>query len=54
MEAREIGGIGFLAGLVTLVFNTPPAVMLNLFFFSTFLGTIAEGAIHLVLSRKGG
>jgi len=46
-------GIGFFAGLVSLLFKGPPTLMLNLIFSATFLGTIAEGITNLVLYRKG-
>ena len=46
-------GIGFIAGLVSLLFNAPPPLMLNIIFSATFLGSIAEGIAHLVLTRKG-
>jgi hypothetical protein len=46
-------GIGFFIGLISLVFNAPPALMLNFIFSATFLGSIAEGVTHLALTQKG-
>lgn len=44
---------GLVAGLLALVFNASPVVMLNLFFCAFFIGSIAEGIANLVLYRKG-
>ena len=46
-------GVGFFAGLVSLLFNAPPALMLNILYGTFFLGSIAEGVTHLALSHKG-
>ena len=46
-------GIGFIAGLITLLFSALPALMLTVIFSATFLGSIAEGITHLVLTHKG-
>jgi len=46
-------GVGFFAGLVSLLFNAPPALMLNIIYGAFFLGSIAEGITHLVLSHRG-
>lgn len=44
---------GFIAGLVTLVFNCPPAVMLNILFLSLMAGTLAGGALSIYYYRAG-
>ena len=46
-------GVGVFAALVSLLYNVPPALMLNIIFASFFLGSIAEGATNLVLSHRG-
>lgn len=48
-----ITGFGILAGLVSLVLNAPPAVMLNLLYLCCFLGSLAEGFVSLYYYRKG-
>jgi len=48
-----ISSSGLVAGLLALVFNASPVVMLNLFFCTFFIGSIAEGIVNLVLYRKG-
>jgi hypothetical protein len=44
---------GLMLGLVSIVLDFPPAVMLNLIFGAFFIGTIAEGVVNLILYRKG-
>ncbi len=46
-------GFGFLAGLVSLVLNYPPAVMLNILFLSCSIGAMCEGFTTLYYYRKG-
>jgi hypothetical protein len=46
-------GFGVLAGLVSLVLNAPPAVMLNLLYACCALGSLAEGVMSLFYYRKG-
>ena len=46
-------GVGVFAGLISLLYNVPPALMLNIIFASFFLGSIVEGVTHLVLSHRG-
>jgi hypothetical protein len=46
-------GVGFIAGLFTLVFNASPAVMLNIMFLSFSVGSICEGFAQLYYYRKG-
>jgi hypothetical protein len=46
-------GIGFIAALVSLVLNYPPAVMLNIIFISCCLGSFFEGFLSLYYYRKG-
>jgi hypothetical protein len=46
-------GVGFITGLLTLVFNCPPAVMLNILFLSFVLDTLACGAISIYYYRAG-
>lgn len=48
-----ISGFGFLAGLVSLVLNAPPAVMLNIVFGAGFLGAVIEGIVTLIFYQKG-
>ena len=48
-----IAGIGFVAGLVLLVLEAAPAVMLNVLFISCSLGLVAEGLLGLRYYRKG-
>ncbi len=48
-----ISGAGFLAGLVSLVLNAPPSVMLNILFGAGFLGAVVEGIVTLIFYRKG-
>jgi hypothetical protein len=57
LKSSRIGfifaGIGFVAALVSLVFEQPPMVMLNLLFFSFSVGSLAEGGFSLYYYRKG-
>ena len=46
-------GVGFIAGLITLLFNSPPAVMLNILFLSFGVGSLAGGAMSIYYYRKG-
>lgn len=48
-----IAGIGFVAGLVSLVLGAEAAVMLNIFFISCSVGSIIEGLSGLYYYRKG-
>jgi len=48
-----IRGGGLIAGLISLVLNAPPAVMLNIIFSSIFLGSVIEGIVTLIYYRKG-
>lgn len=45
-------GLGLILGLASLLFDTPPALMLNIVFASFFLGSLAEGVTALVLYRR--
>lgn len=47
------GGIGFVAGLVSLVLGYSPAVMLNALFLAFCAGSLFEGFAHLYYYRKG-
>jgi hypothetical protein len=49
-----VAGIGFVGALLSLVFNYPPAVMLNILFLSFFVGSLLEGAGQLYYYRRGG
>ena len=49
----SITGFGVLAGLVSLVLNAPPAVMLNILYVCCALGSLAEGVMSLYYYRKG-
>lgn len=46
-------GAGFVAGLLSLLFNYPPAVMINIFFIAVSLGAIIEGFAQLYFYRRG-
>ncbi len=46
-------GFGFVAGLVSLALNHPPAVMLNILFLSGGIGSLSEGFLSLYYYRKG-
>jgi hypothetical protein len=48
-----IAGIGFIAALVSLILNYPPAVMLNIIFVSFSAGSLLEGFTQLYFYRKG-
>ncbi len=48
-----IRGGGLIAGLISLVLNAPPAVMLNIIFAAIFLGSVIEGIVTLIYYRKG-
>ncbi len=48
-----IAGIGFIAGLVSLVLGAAPTVMLNVFFIASSAGSIIEGLSGLYYYRKG-
>ncbi len=48
-----IAGIGFVGGLVSLVLNYSPAVMLNIVFLSFSAGSLLEGIGQLYYYRKG-
>jgi hypothetical protein len=57
LKAHKIGysfvGFGFVAGLITLAFGLPAAIMLNVLFLASMLGSIVEGLIQLRYYRKG-
>jgi uncharacterized membrane protein (UPF0182 family) len=57
LKAGRVGlvfaGAGFIAGLLALVFNCPPAVMLNILFLSGGAGTLASGALSIRYYRAG-
>ncbi len=48
-----ISGIGFLLGLLLLVLNYSPIIMINLMFISFLVGSLLEGFIQLYYYRKG-
>ncbi len=48
-----VGGVGFIAGLILLVLNFPPALMLNTLFISYMAGTLLEGGAQLYYYRRG-
>jgi len=57
LKSSRIGficaGVGFVGALVSLLFEQPPMVMLNLLFFSFSLGSLCEGGLSLYYYRKG-
>lgn len=48
-----ISGIGFVSGLVLMVLNYSPAVMLNVMFLSFNVGYLIEGFAQLYFYRRG-
>jgi hypothetical protein len=48
-----LAGIGFVAGLISLVLKYSPAVMLNIMFISFSAGSILEGVAQLYFYRRG-
>ncbi len=46
-------GIGFVAGLVALVLNYSPVVMINILFLSFGVGSLFDGFAQLYFYRKG-
>ncbi len=48
-----MAGIGFVVGLISLVLNFAPAIMLNILFISISLGSIFEGGVQLFYYRTG-
>lgn len=48
-----VAGTGFVAALISVVLNYPPAVMLNIIFVSFSIGTVIEGITQLHFYRKG-
>lgn len=51
--ASVSASIGMMIGLVVLVLNNSPVLMLNILFVSFCFGTILEGCMQLYLYRKG-
>lgn len=48
-----VAGIGFVAALLSLVFNYSPVVMLNILYLSFAVGSVLEGIGQLYYYRKG-
>jgi len=48
-----VSGIGFLLGLVLLVLNYSPIIMINLMFIFFLIGSLLEGFVQLYYYRKG-
>ena len=48
-----IGGLGFIAALISLVMGSPSGVMLNIMFGSFFSGSLIESLAQLVYYRRG-
>lgn len=46
-------GMGFIAALVTLVLKMPPAVMLNVLFFSCYVGSIIGEIAKIFFYQRG-
>lgn len=57
MRSSKVGmlfaGIGLVGGLLSLVFNYSPVVMLNILFFSFSVGSVFEGFTQLYYYRRG-
>ena len=48
-----VSGLGLGAGLILLVLDYSPAVMLNVLYIALYVGSITEGAAELYQYRKG-
>ena len=48
-----IGGLGFIAALVSLVMGRPAAVMLNILFGAFYFGSLVEAVAQLFYYRRG-
>ena len=48
-----VGGIGFVAALVSVVLNYTLPVMMNIMFLSFYVGSLLEGLAQLYFYRKG-
>ncbi len=48
-----IAGVGFFSGLVSLLLEQPPAVMLNILFFAFGSGSIFEAIAQMIFYRRG-
>jgi len=48
-----VAGIGFVAALLSLVFNYSPVVMLNILYLSFLVGSLLEGFGQIYYYRKG-
>ena len=48
-----IGGLGFIAALVSLVMGHPAAVMLNILFGAFYFGSLVEAIAQLMYYRRG-
>lgn len=57
LKSNRVGftifGVGFVAGLLALVFDASPAVMLNILFISCSAGSLLEGVAQLIYYRIG-
>jgi hypothetical protein len=57
LKSSRIGfifaGVGFVAGLVALVFSYSPVVMLNIIFLSIGLGSVFEGFTQIYYYHRG-
>lgn len=57
LKSNRVGfffaGVGFVAGLFTLVFGLAPMVLLNIVFISFNVGSLLEGFAQLYYYRKG-
>ncbi len=57
LKANKIGysilGFGLIAGLVAVAFGTSAVALLNLIFFSAWVGSFIEGLMQIRYYRKG-
>jgi len=53
MVGFAIAGFGFVAGLVSLIIDYPPMIMLNIMFISFSAGSVLEGFAQLYFYRRG-
>jgi uncharacterized membrane protein len=49
-----VAGIGFVTGLLSLVLDYSPVVMLNIVYLSFLVGSLLEGVGQLYYYRRGG
>ncbi|PKM40336.1 MAG: hypothetical protein CVV04_03800 [Firmicutes bacterium HGW-Firmicutes-9] len=57
MKSNKFGytimGLGFMAGLIAIAFGASAVAMLNILFFSTWMGSLIEALMQIRYYRKG-